>query len=47
MDFTPHQLAQRIVELGLVEPLAMERVWSDVGLGDVDTEDLISALLRS
>lgn len=47
MDFTPHQLAQRIVELGLVEPLAMERVWSDVGLGNIDCEDLISGLLRS
>ncbi len=47
MDFTPHQLAQRIVELGLVEPLAMERVWSDVGLGNVDCEDLVSALLRN
>ena len=43
---TPQQLAERIVELGLLEPLAMEQVWSEVGLTDVTCEDLISVLLR-
>lgn len=46
MDFTPQQLAQRIVELGLLEQLEMEQVWSEVGLVDVTCDDLISVLLR-
>ncbi len=46
MDFTPHQLAQRVVELGLVEHLEMEKVWSEIGLSDGTCDDVISALLR-
>lgn len=46
MELTPNQLAHRVVELGLLEPLAMEQVWSEVGLVDVTCDDLISVLLR-
>jgi eukaryotic-like serine/threonine-protein kinase len=46
MDLTPHQLAQRIVELGLVEPLAMEKIWSDIGIMDPTCDDLLVGLQR-
>ncbi|MBX3423754.1 MAG: protein kinase [Pirellulaceae bacterium] len=46
MDFNPPQLAQRFVELGLIEPLAVEQAWSDVGVENVTCEDLIRVLLR-
>lgn len=46
MEFTPNQFAQSVVELGLVEPLAMEQVWAEVGVQNVGCNDLISVLLR-
>ncbi|MFO0943400.1 MAG: hypothetical protein U0930_21915 [Pirellulales bacterium] len=46
MDFTPHQFAQRVVELGLVEQHEMDKVWSEVGLSDATVEDVVAALLR-
>lgn len=46
MELTAHQLAQRIVELGLVEQIEMEKVWSEVGLSDSGCDSLISVLLR-
>ena len=45
-DFTPTQLSQRIVELGLLEPLEVEQAWSEVGGIEGSCEDLIRVLLR-
>ncbi len=46
VDFTPTQLSQRIVELGLLEPIEVERAWSEVGGIDGSCEDLIRVLQR-
>lgn len=46
VDFTPTQLSQRIVELGLLEPIDVERAWSEVGGIDGSCEDLIRVLQR-
>ena len=46
VDFTPAQLSQRIVELGLAEPLEVEAAWSEVGGIDGTCEDLIRVLQR-
>ena len=46
VDFTPTQLSQRIVELGLLEPIDIERAWSEVGGVDGSCEDLIRVLQR-
>lgn len=46
VDFTPLQLSQRIVELGLLEPIDVERAWSEVGGVDGSCEDLIRVLQR-
>ena len=46
MQFTPTQLSQRVVDLGLVEPSAMDQAWSEVGVGETTCEDLIRVLLR-
>ncbi len=46
VDFTPTQLSQRIVELGLLEPLEVEQAWSEVGGLDGSCEDLIRVLQR-
>lgn len=46
MEFTPTQLAQRVVDLGLVEPLAIDHAWSEVGTSNPTCDDLIRVLLR-
>ncbi|GIW97485.1 MAG: protein kinase [Pirellulaceae bacterium] len=46
VDFTPAELSQRIVEVGLLEPIEVERAWSEVGRADATCEDLIRVLLR-
>ena len=46
VDFTPIQLSQRIVELGLLESIDVERAWSEVGGIDGSCEDLVRVLLR-
>lgn len=46
VDFTPTQLSQRIVELGLLEPIEVERAWSEVGGISGSCEDLIRVLQR-
>lgn len=46
VDFTPTQLSQRIVELGLLEPLEVEQAWSEVGGIEGTCEDLIRVLQR-
>jgi eukaryotic-like serine/threonine-protein kinase len=46
MEITASQFSQRVVELGLMEPFAIERAWSELGVGQVDCQDLIRVLLR-
>ncbi len=46
VDFTPTQLSQRIVELGLLEPLEVEQAWSEVGSIEGTCDDLIRVLQR-
>lgn len=46
VDFTPIQLSQRIVELGLLEPIEVERAWSEVGGIEGSCEDLLRVLQR-
>ncbi len=46
MEFTPTQLAQRVVDLGLVEPLAIDHAWSEVGTANPSCDDLVRVLLR-
>lgn len=46
VDFTPAQLSQRIVEVGLLEPLQVEQAWSEVGGIDGSCQDLIRVLQR-
>ncbi|MFN3190510.1 MAG: protein kinase domain-containing protein [Aureliella sp.] len=46
VDFTPTQLSQRIVEVGLLEPLEVEQAWSEVGGLDGTCDDLIRILQR-
>ncbi len=46
VDFTPTELSQRLVEVGLLEPLEVEQAWSDVGGLDASCDDLIRALQR-
>ncbi len=45
-DFTPTTLSQRLVEVGLVEPIQVEQAWSDVGGIEGTCEDLLRALQR-
>lgn len=45
-DFTPTSLSQRIVELGLCEPLEVEQAWAEVGGLDGSCEDLLRVLQR-
>lgn len=45
-DFTPAQLSQRIVEVGLLEPLQVEQAWSEVGGIEGTCEQLIRVLQR-
>lgn len=44
--FTPASLSQRIVQLGLLEPLQVEQAWSEVGTVDGSCEDLLQVLQR-
>lgn len=46
VDFTPTQLSQRIVELGLLEPIEVEQAWSEIGTLDGSCQDLIRVLQR-
>ncbi len=46
VDFTPSQLSQRIVELGLLEPLEVEQAWSEIGSLEGSCDDLIRVLQR-
>ncbi len=46
VDFTPNQLSQRIVELGLLEPIEVEQAWSDIGSLEGSCDDLIRVLQR-
>lgn len=46
MEFTPGSLAQRLVDLELVQPIQMDQLWTEFGRGDSDLEDFISLLLR-
>ncbi len=45
-NFTPTQLSQRIVQLGLLEPLEVEQAWAEVGKVDATCEDLLQVLQR-
>jgi eukaryotic-like serine/threonine-protein kinase len=44
--FTPAQLSQRIVQLGLLEPIEVERAWSEVERVDATCDDLLHVLQR-
>ncbi|MCR9294533.1 MAG: protein kinase [bacterium] len=46
VDFTPTQFSQRLVEVGLLEPLQVEQAWSEVGGTDGTCQDLIRVLQR-
>jgi eukaryotic-like serine/threonine-protein kinase len=46
VDFTPNQLSQRIVELGLLEPIEVEQAWSEIGSLEGNCDDLIRVLQR-
>lgn len=46
IEFTPTQLSQRLVEVGLLEPIQVERAWSEVGGVEGTCEDLIRVLQR-
>ena len=46
VDFTPTQLSQRIVELGLLEPVEVEQAWSEIGTLEGSCQDLIRVLQR-
>lgn len=46
IDFTPAQLSQRLVEVGLLEPIQVERAWSEVGGVEGTCDDLIRVLQR-
>lgn len=43
---TAEQLAQRAVDMGLIEPRQMDSVWSDLGTREVEVNDLASRLQR-
>jgi serine/threonine-protein kinase len=45
-SLTPAQLSQRIVQLGLLEPLEVEQAWSEVGRVDGSCDDLLRVLQR-
>ena len=46
MSFTPASLSQRIVQLGLLEPIEVEQAWSEVGTVDGTCDDLLRVLQR-
>ena len=46
VDFTPTQLSQRLVEVGLLEPIQVEQAWSEIGGLEGTCEDLIRVLQR-
>lgn len=45
-SFTPASLSQRIVQLGLLEPIQVEQAWSEVGRVDGTCDDLLRVLQR-
>lgn len=45
-NFTPATLSQRIVQLGLLEPIEVEQAWSEVGTVDSTCDDLLRVLQR-
>lgn len=45
-ELTADQLAQRAVDIGLIEPRQMEAVWSELGTREISTDDLCSHLQR-
>lgn len=46
MDFTPSQLSQRIIEVGLLEPIEVEQAWSEIGSLEGSCDNLIRVLQR-
>ncbi len=46
-ELTPTQLSNRIVELGLLEPIEIEQAWSEVGGISGTCDDLLRVLQRS
>lgn len=46
MEITANQFSQRVLELGLVEPVAMDQAWSEMGVGNTSCEELIRVLMR-
>ena len=46
MDLSVSQLSQRIVELGLLEPVVVEQAWSEIGSLDGSCDALIRVLQR-
>jgi eukaryotic-like serine/threonine-protein kinase len=46
MDLTASQLSQRIVEIGLVEPVIIEQAWSEIKSLDGSCDELIRVLQR-
>jgi serine/threonine-protein kinase len=46
MEFTAQSLAQRSVDLGLVEAKQIDNMWTEIGRKDPSVEDLRSLLLR-
>ncbi|MEZ6135186.1 MAG: serine/threonine-protein kinase [Pirellulaceae bacterium] len=45
-EFSPNELSQRIVELGLLEPIEVEQAWSEIGSLEGSCNDLIRVLQR-
>lgn len=45
-DYSPAQLSQFLVQVGLLEPLQVEQAWSEVGKVDATCDDLFRILLR-
>ncbi len=46
MEFTPASIAQRLVDLNLVEPSQIDQIWSEVGRTASSLEDICSVILR-
>jgi serine/threonine protein kinase len=45
-DYTPETLAQRVIQLGLAEPRQIDIARSELGSGEITTEDLVRSLQR-
>jgi eukaryotic-like serine/threonine-protein kinase len=46
MEFTPASIAQRLVDLNLVEPSQIDQIWSEVGRTATTVDDICSVILR-